>query len=719
MKVLRSGLAIVVFCLALVPQTKAASQVEELGEPVRISEIMYNPPGGDAYEFIELQNVGAVAVDLSGMSFEGVNFRFPEGTPLLAAGASVVLSSDVDPALFSQRYPGITIAGRFGGNLANGGERLALKDRNGRTIISVDYDDEGAWPAAADGGGHSLEIIDVNGNPDDPANWRASAQTGGSPGAANPEVPPAVVRLNEIMAENVSAVKNGDAYPDWIELHNGGDSAVNLAGWSLSDDADPRKYVFPPGVNLLAGGYLVVWADDLTDAPGLHAGFALGRTGETVLLFDSQTNRVDAISFGLQLADYSIGRVDPGTGAWELTEPTPGGPNQVAALGLSTNLVINEFLANPAVGADDWIELFNKNTGLPVALRGTYLSTSNALFQIRSLCFIAPRGFVQLFADEKPGAEHVDFKLPAAGGIIVLSDQSGLEINRINYGTQPEGVTMGRLPDGADNLVSFPGSASPGASNYLAAYSGPLVNEVLARNETLADPSGEINDWIELYNPNSTPFDLSGMTLSVDANQPGQWSFPPGTMIAPQGYLLLRGDDSRSASTKFETPLDLGRSLADESGGVYLFNAGGQVVDLVEYGFQLPDLSIGLSGNTWLLLTKPTPEAANASAATLGNSADVRLNEWLANPTQGDDWFEIYNPDSMPVHLGGLYLTDDPSPGGQTKFQIPQLSFVPATGWVLYQASGQTNRGRNHVNFTLDVQGEALRIYSSSLTLDR
>ena len=49
--------------------TEAQFQISTLGTPLRITEIMYNPPGGDAYEFIEIQNIGSVRIDLAGMSF--------------------------------------------------------------------------------------------------------------------------------------------------------------------------------------------------------------------------------------------------------------------------------------------------------------------------------------------------------------------------------------------------------------------------------------------------------------------------------------------------------------------------------------------------------------------------------------------------------------------------------------------------------------------------
>jgi hypothetical protein len=77
----------------------------------------------------------------------------------------LVLASDKNPTGFAVRYPGVAVAGWFGGNLSNGGERLAVLDAPGRTIVSVDYDDENGWPLEPDGLGPSLEIIDVNGDP--------------------------------------------------------------------------------------------------------------------------------------------------------------------------------------------------------------------------------------------------------------------------------------------------------------------------------------------------------------------------------------------------------------------------------------------------------------------------------------------------------------------------------------------------------------------------
>jgi hypothetical protein len=157
--------------------------VVEQGVQLHITEIMYNPPGGSDYEFIELKNMGDSAVDLSNTFFEGISFSFPTNTKL-PSGEIIVLVRN--PARFVERYPGITVGGVYEGRLANGGERVTLKDSKNRVVLAVEYDDENGWPLSPDGRGDSLVLIDFAGDPDNPKIWRASTNPYGSPGTDEP-----------------------------------------------------------------------------------------------------------------------------------------------------------------------------------------------------------------------------------------------------------------------------------------------------------------------------------------------------------------------------------------------------------------------------------------------------------------------------------------------------------------------------------------------------
>lgn len=697
---------------------EATFVVDALASALRFTEIMYNPMGGDAYEFLELQNVSSAALNVGAFSIDGIgNFVFAPNT-ILGPGQVIVLGSAASPGNWSNRYPGITVLGRFTGRLDNGGEKLTIRNGAGQVLFSVDYDDENGWPVAADGAGYSLEIIDVHGDPDDPANWRASSATNGTPGVIGSPPSGGAVVLNEIMAENISAVEHDGFYPDWVELHNPGMVPVTLDNWSVSDDSNPRKFVFPTNTTVAAGDYLIIWCDTNSAISGLRAPFGLGRNGDAVFLFDGNTNRVDAIGFGIQIANYTVGRIPNGTGPWTLNSPTPNTPNTAVVLGAGTNLVINEWLANAVPGGDDWIELYNP-AAAPVPLRGLYVGTSDTTYHLNALSFVAAGGFVQLLADENEGANHLDFNLPAEGDAIVLYDERGVEMDRVVYGPQSEGVSQGRLPDGSPSIASFPATPSPAASNYLLNYAGPILSEVLAINRTYRITNtasalyGRSPDFVELWNTNASVFDVSGMRLSTDPADRAQWVFPSGTTIAGNSYLVVWFDEEAPPSTTGGAVLNTGRSLDGESGEVWLFNAAGQPVDSVVFGFQIADLPIGRQ-SPWALLTAATPGAENAAPVALGSPGGLRINEWFANSSEGDDWFEIYNTANQPVDLSGLFVADSPAVTALRQFAFPPFSFIGPGGFVRCFADGHPSNGRDHVNFELNADGESLRLVDSA-----
>jgi hypothetical protein len=454
--------------------TEAEFQVAQRGVPVRITELMNHPQGGDAFEFIELQNTGRTPVDLSGASFDGIDFIFPYGT-VVAPGAIIVLAHDTDPAAFQVRYPGVQVLGYYKKHLAKEGERVALLDRSGQTIASVTYSNAAPWPVLTDESGRSLELIDTQGDQTAPANWQVSAGPFGSPGQATTPAPVPVVTFNELMAANTGVVSNAWGAYDWLELRNNSAAPVGLAGWSIMREGGQAPFTFPQGVVVNAGDYLVAWCDKLVGFPGLHTGFGLERQGGTLALYDATTNRVDTVSYGPQVSDYSIGPTTPGSKIWQLTRPTPGLPNEPLVTPDSRSLVLNEWMAHPLPGGADWIELFNTSDST-AALTGAYLGTSHAMFRIGTPGFVAPKGHVRLWADEQPGGNHLDFKLPAAGGEIDLYDSTGRLLDRGTYPTQAEGTSEGRLPDGAAVIVQFPDTPTPGSANTLTLSPKLLVS---------------------------------------------------------------------------------------------------------------------------------------------------------------------------------------------------------------------------------------------------
>jgi hypothetical protein len=136
--------------------------------------------------------------------------------------------------------------------------------------------------------------------------------------------------INEIMAANSSTVVDPDygSFADWIEIFNPGQTAVDLSGYTLTDDIrDPVKWSIPAGTLLPAGGYLLFWADGRDQ--GLHSNFRLSRDGEEVALYNPDGLLVDWVRFGDQTADGSYGRSTDGAPEWAFfQQPTPGHMNE-------------------------------------------------------------------------------------------------------------------------------------------------------------------------------------------------------------------------------------------------------------------------------------------------------------------------------------------------------------------------------------------------------
>jgi len=119
------------------------------------------------------------------------------------------------------------------------------------------------------------------------------------------------LRISEVLADNDGFLHDADDdSPDWIEIHNDSPTAVNLAGWHLTDDPDNlTKWTFP-ATNLVSGGYLVVFASGKDRAvPGaeLHTNFRLDQNGGWIGLVSPDGAVADALAYPRQRANVSFG----------------------------------------------------------------------------------------------------------------------------------------------------------------------------------------------------------------------------------------------------------------------------------------------------------------------------------------------------------------------------------------------------------------------------
>lgn len=513
------------------------------------------------------------------------------------------------------------------------------------------------------------------------------------------------VVLNELAARNTGSVRNAGEAPDWIELYNNGTETVDLGGSTLSDDMlNPTKFVFPTNTLIAARGYLTVWCDNNTAAPGLHTGFGLNDEGQTVALFAPEVGGLavrDFVTYGLQVGDLTIGRAPDGAGTWSLTSPTPGAPNQAQQLAPASSVTINEWMASPASG-DDWLELFN-SADLPAALGGLALTDDldePDQSEIAALSFIEPRGFVEFAADENvaAGANHVDFRLSAGGEVIGLFDTATRAlVDSVTFGPQSTGVSQGRLPDGTGPLTFFPSSTSPGAANYLA-LTNVVISEVLARARL------PLEDAIELQNVGAGTVDISGWWLSDSPREPRKFVIPAGSVLEPGQFVVFyqnQFDASPGASNSFALNGTRGDevvlSQADGAGNWTGYRAQ------VEFGPALPGITFGRvpvsGGHDFAELLQPTlgvDAPATVEEFRQGRGASnappragsIVISEVMYHPpdlgaqdNRRDEFIELFNRTGAPVTLfDPAFPTNTWRLRGAVDFEFPAGVTLPPQG---------------------------------------
>lgn len=311
---------------------------------VGITELMYRPAApteselergytdAEDFEFVRLQNIGTMPIDLTDLRLEnGIEFNFTDSSiTVLLRGASVLLVKDVNA--FQVRYGNDydeIIAGEYSGKLSNHGDEILLASSQ-NTIQTFSYGTSALWPELGEEGGQSLALGDLLGDQTDSSNWMLSSEILiGALLSGEPRI-----RINEFMANNVSSDPDNvdyDDYSDWIELRNDSNQSASLDNYYLSDDAQrPYRWRFPEGAQIPPNGFLVVRADGFDSGPGMtdkrsfspwdpftttryHTNFKLRGEGEMIVLTHSAGNIDDEILVPLGSTwKYLDNGTDPG-----------------------------------------------------------------------------------------------------------------------------------------------------------------------------------------------------------------------------------------------------------------------------------------------------------------------------------------------------------------------------------------------------------------------
>ncbi|MGC6467207.1 MAG: CotH kinase family protein [Akkermansiaceae bacterium] len=134
------------------------------------------------------------------------------------------------------------------------------------------------------------------------------------------------------------------------------------------------------------------------------------------------------------------------------------------------------------------------------------------------------------------------------------------------------------------------------------------INELMANNQSgLADPQGQFDDWVEIYNAGNSNLDLQGYFVSDEVDDPLKWMIPGSVVVPAGGYVILWLDGDEE-----DGPKHLPFRLAAEGDSFLLSTPDGEtVLDQVQFPEQSADISYGLVGAGFRYLINPTPGSKN------------------------------------------------------------------------------------------------------------
>ncbi len=162
------------------------------------------------------------------------------------------------------------------------------------------------------------------------------------------------------------------------------------------------------------------------------------------------------------------------------------------------------------------------------------------------------------------------------------------------------------------------------ASNFVG--SSVVINEFLADNvNSFPDPNGEHDDWVELYNPTSSPVLLTGKYMTDNPNNLTKWKFTQQSLYLNPGEFQVVWCDENQTQSGIHTNFKLSKSgefiaLVDSNGI--------SILDSIAFGPQKTDTSYGRfpNGSSAWSFMNPTPGSGNIVTGIKDES--IVLNEF-------------------------------------------------------------------------------------------
>lgn len=210
------------------------------------------------------------------------------------------------------------------------------------------------------------------------------------------------------------------------------------------------------------------------------------------------------------------------------------------------------------------------------------------------------------------------------------------------------------------------------------------------------------SDWVEIYNSDCTEINLDGWKIKDSTES--QYKSLSGTILpksvavfditflnntTPDKIRLFSPDNLTVPFSEILIPIAGITTSSDiQSVGLELDGlAGWKLFDTNSKNL----LNSPISEPCPIPSVTPTPQATGSSTPLSFSEKDLIISEIMADPTEGDEWVEIYNPNEFSIELSNFQLDD--IDGGSKPVNLPKTQLESKQYYVHYFSSMFNNGG--------------------------
>ena len=449
---------------------------------VIITEFFADPTpviGLPEVEYVEIFNKTGKVFHLQNWTISDGSSNGTIGDFWLLPGSYIVLTANANFGLFTN-VAGVTSFP----SLNNAGDQLILTDQTGLLLDRLTYTDEWYQDPTKQEGGYSLERINLNDPCSNYDNWSASNDpSGGSPGTINSIFSAAPDNQNPHLLSLIALS------PNFLEVSfSEGMDSISLANTQIS--ASPNLSVQETFIQVV------------NDNPN----------GPPQFIIQFNENFLPSTTYQIQLG--------PVSDCWQ-NDTTFIGQFTLPEQAQAGDIVINEILANPLNGGQDFIELYNRSTKV-IDLKDWQIAnydndTISNLKTISNHFILEPNSYVAISEDTSFLLENypasisgrmIQMDMPSYNidsGTVYLFYNSE-QIDRVSYSEDwqfslidnSDGVSLERIsPNASSNQTSnwhsaaeSIGFATPGRVNSQYQYVGTSESISLQKDVFSPDQDG-------------------------------------------------------------------------------------------------------------------------------------------------------------------------------------------------------------------------------------